>query len=110
MQNFCLSHFVSWLWSIGSVKTRNATPSVPTLEKFSANFTIQEVDETCIRSAMAIKSLFHLKELLQLIQMLFSSQNILMTTIIINQWVQTIFHPANRPIDFLKSFLYGFFY
>jgi hypothetical protein len=23
--------------------------------------------------------------------------------------VRTIFHPANRPIDFLKSFLFGFF-
>ena len=70
------------------MKTRNATPSVPpTLEKFSANFTIhvQEVDETCLTSDMAIKSLFHLKELLQLIQMLFSSRNILKTTIIINQ-------------------------
>ena len=24
--------------------------------------------------------------------------------------VSTIFHPANRPIDFLKSFLFGFFF
>jgi hypothetical protein len=26
------------------------------------------------------------------------------------QWVSTFFHPANRPIDFAKSFLFGFFY
>jgi hypothetical protein len=24
--------------------------------------------------------------------------------------VGTFFHPANRPIDFLKSFCFGFFY
>ena len=29
---------------------------------------------------------------------------------LLNKAVYTIFHPENRPIDFLKSFLSGFFH
>ena len=28
----------------------------------------------------------------------------------VGETVSTFFHPANRPIDFVKSFLFGFFY